>query len=139
MTDCLVVVLCEVELEQVCSCLVELLDSMHWLFLFSSMTVRLVLDLTAPAGFSTKQVNIPASSIQVFRIIIVEEVALLSIDISSLFFNWKVYRSHFTTGIGLASNSTLNVAASVSRTATGSRDLVKIGAIFVVFVATNFC
>ena len=92
------------------------------------MTVRFVLDFVAPAGFSNRQVKIPASSAQVFLMIMVDEVSSLSKEISLLALSWKVYLNHLTTGIGLASNSTLNLAAWPSWAETGSKDLVKIGA-----------
>lgn len=108
---------------------------MDWLSFFSTIvaldasnTVKLVLDFVAPAGFSNKQVNIPPSSVQAFLIVIVEQVSWLSIMISSQFFISNVYLNHFTTGAGLASNSTLKTAGSFSLTTTGSKDFVNNGA-----------
>ena len=96
---------------------------------FFSMMVRLVLDFVAPAGFSRIHVKIPESSRHVLLMIRVDALSSdSSIVISSPLLSGNVYLIHLTTGLGLASNSTLKIAFWFSSTHTGSNGLVKMGA-----------
>ena len=96
---------------------------------FFSMIVRLVLDFVAPAGFSRIHVKIPESSRHVLLMISVDELSSeSSIVKSSPLLSGNVYLIHLTTGLGLASNSTLKIAFWFSSAHTGSNGFVKMGA-----------